>query len=249
LSYEFNQGETLSANFEDEPKKKLVIFGLEDFSEIAFEYFTYDSNYEVVAFTVHERYKIADSKNGIPVISFENISQILEPLDYHIFVAVTYQDMNRIRQNILKESKVLGFTPASYISSRAFIWPNAKIGEHVFIFEDNTIQPFTTIEDNVVLWSGNHIGHHSTICENAFITSHVVISGWVKVGINSFIGVNSTIANGVSIGKYNWINSNSHITQNTAGELFFTEPQTEGKVLNIPALNRALARKSNLRES
>ena len=31
--------------------KKFVIFGIEDFAEIAYEYFTWDSAYEVVAFS------------------------------------------------------------------------------------------------------------------------------------------------------------------------------------------------------
>ena len=51
-----------------------------------------------------------------------------------------------------------GYQPASYISSNAFVWSNAKIGDHCFIFENNTVQPFVEIGDNVILWSGNHIG-------------------------------------------------------------------------------------------
>ena len=35
--------------------RKLVIFGIEDFADIAYEYFTHDSEYEVVGFTVTKR--------------------------------------------------------------------------------------------------------------------------------------------------------------------------------------------------
>jgi UDP-3-O-[3-hydroxymyristoyl] glucosamine N-acyltransferase len=76
-----------------------------------------------------------------------------------------------------------------------------EIGEHCFIFEDNTVQPFVKVGNNVVLWSGNHIGHHSTIHDHNFISSHVVISGFVDVGESCFMGVNSTIGNNVNIGR------------------------------------------------
>ena len=41
--------------------KKLVIFGTGETADIAFEYFTHDSNYEVVAFTVEAAYKNEDN--------------------------------------------------------------------------------------------------------------------------------------------------------------------------------------------
>ena len=41
---------------ENEDKKKLVIVGAGEFAEIAYEYFTYDSDYEVVGFAVEKAY-------------------------------------------------------------------------------------------------------------------------------------------------------------------------------------------------
>ena len=79
-------------------------------------------------------------------------------------------------------------TPASYVSPRAFVWRNVKLGEHCFIFENNVLQPFVNIGDNVVLWSGNHIGHHSKIGDHCFVSSHVVVSGFCDIGANCFLG-------------------------------------------------------------
>ena len=75
------------------------------------------------------------------------------------------------------------------------------MGENCFIFEDNTIQPFTSIGNNVILWSGNHLGHHSRIDDHCFLASHVVVSGSVVVGERSFIGVNATLRDNIRIGK------------------------------------------------
>ncbi|WP_205800450.1 acetyltransferase [Methylomonas sp. Kb3] len=98
-------------------------------------------------------------------------------------------------------AKAKGYQLASYVSSRATILNEGRIGDNCFIFEDNTIQPYVTIGNNVTLWSGNHIGHHSTIKDHCFIASHVVISGGVEIGEQCFVGVNATIRDHIKIGE------------------------------------------------
>lgn len=204
-----------------EKNRKLVIVGDSAFAEIAYEYFTYDSRYEVVAFCVEAAYRKKDSLLGLPVDVFEDIQDRFVPGEHDVFVAIVYTQLNRLRARLANEAKAKGYRLASYVSRRAFVWKNVRLGEHVFIFEDNTVQPFVSIGNNVILWSGNHIGHHSTIDDNCFISSHVVISGFVTIGKNSFLGVNSTIANNVTIGDDNWIGPGLTIIKDTQiGSLF-----------------------------
>ena len=122
--------------------------------------------------------------------------------------------LNRTRERVAYNCKSKGYALASYISSRAFVWRNASIGENCFIFEDNTLQPFVKIQNNVILWSGNHIGHGSVIEDNCFISSHVVVSGYCHIGNNCFIGVNSTIGNHVKVGSHTWISPGAIIVNN-----------------------------------
>ncbi|MEZ2311136.1 acetyltransferase [Paraburkholderia sp. RCC_158] len=212
-------------------KKKLVIVGDSAFAEIAREYFDLDSGYEVVAHAVEQCYLQRPDVNGLPVVPFENLENIYSPADHSVYVAVTYTQLNRLRARLARAAKEKGYALASYVSSRAFVWRNAILGEHVFIFEDNTIQPFVSIGNNVVLWSGNHIGHHSVIRDNVFVSSQVVISGFCDVGANSFLGVNATLANNVTLGLDNWLGPNTAVMKNTdAGKLFKTEHATAAEV-------------------
>ena len=181
--------------------KKLIIVGDSAFAEIAYEYFTHDSEYEIVAFAVEEQYLKRDSLFGVPVVAFETLQDRFAPAEHSFFAANVYTQKNQLRTRLYLAAKEKGFTPASYISPHAFIWRNCKIGEHCFIFENNVVQPFVTIGDNVVLWSGNHIGHHSTIMDHCFVSSHVVVSGFCRVGRNCFMGVNATVANNINIGN------------------------------------------------
>jgi sugar O-acyltransferase (sialic acid O-acetyltransferase NeuD family) len=181
-------------------KHKLLIIGDSLFAEIAYEYFTHDSDYQVVAFSVEKEYLKRESLFGLPIIPFENVENIYESDEYSFFAANVYTQQNRLRTRLYQMAKLKGYSPASYVSSHAFVWRNVQIGEHCFIFENNVVQPFVRIGNNVVLWSGNHIGHHSVIKDHCFISSHVVISGVCQIGEYCFMGVNSTVANNITIG-------------------------------------------------
>lgn len=226
--------------------KKLIIFGTGDLAQIAYEYFTTDSNYEVVAFTVDREYIPAESDQrllGLPILPFDTIETLFHPHDHEIYVAMVYNNMNRDREAVCQHVWIKGYDLASYISSHAFVSPSAKIGEHCFIMEDNTIQPYAEIRKNCILWSGNHVGHHSIIGNNVFISSHVVISGHCEIGDNCFIGVNSTLANNTSIGKECWISHGSVISGDIPSNFMVKPtPNIEISPLNEEALARSLKR-------
>ena len=186
-------------------ERKLVIVGDSAFAEVACEYFAADSPYEVVGFAVEEAYRKRDELLGRPVVALETLARS-HPCETHdVYVAIVYTQLNRLRTRLMNVAKASGYRLASYVSRYAFVWPNAHIGEHCFIFENNVIQPFVTFGNNVVLWSGNHIGHHSQIGNNVFISSHVVISGFCAIGDNCFLGVNVAVGNNVIIGEDCWI--------------------------------------------
>jgi len=181
--------------------KKLLIIGSGEFAMIAYEYFTYDSDYEVVAFSVDREFIDSKTLYDKPVVAFEDLSQEFPPDIFDVFVAIPASGLNRLRTRFYEEVKGKGYKCATYISSRAFVWHNAKIGDNCFIFENNTVQPFVEIGNNVILWSGNHIGHRSVIGDNCFLSSHVVVSGYCRIENSCFIGVNTTINDRITIAR------------------------------------------------
>jgi len=179
----------------------LVIFGSHDIGQLAHYYFSNDSQYTVVAFTLDREYITDETFCGLPVIPFDELPKRFPPELFQLFIALGYSKINQIRKEKYMAAKALGYTLASYISSHATVLNQGRIGDNCFIFEDNTIQPFVTIGNNVTLWSGNHIGHHSTIHDHVFIASHVVISGNVIIGEQCFLGVNATLRDRINVGE------------------------------------------------
>lgn len=208
-------------------KKKLVIVGDSAFAEVAYECFTHDSAYEVVGFAVESAFLSKQELFDLPVVALETVEKNFSPADVEFYAALVYTQLNTLRTRLYQAMKDKGYRAASYVSSRAFVWHNVKLGEHCFVFEDNTLQPFVAIGNNVVLWSGNHIGHHSVIQDNCFISSHVVVSGFCNVGRNTFIGVNAALANNVNVAEDNWIGVGAAITQDTQPDQVFKSVQAE----------------------
>lgn len=179
--------------------KKLVIIGTGEFGEIAYEYFTYDSEYEVVAFAEERKFRSKNELYGLPVVDLENLEEMYLPKDFDVFVAVTYVKLNRVRRRLYHICKEKGYRCASYVSSRAFVWHNVEMGENTFIFENNTVQYHVKIGNNVILWSGNHVGHRTVIEDDCWLTSHDVISGFCHIKRGCFLGVNATVGDNVTI--------------------------------------------------
>jgi len=195
---------------------QVVIFGVQDFAELGHFYLTNDSEHEVVAFSVSEKYLPEDRRfHDLPVIPFEEVESIYPPDDCMFFAPMSPRKMNMLREDIYNQAKQKGYRLVSYVSSRATVFPGAEIGDNCFILEDNTLQPYTPIGNNVVLWSGNHIGHHSVIKDHVMFTSHVVLSGHCCVESHVFFGVNSTVRDGLTIAEGTMVAMGASITRNT----------------------------------
>lgn len=180
---------------------KVIIFGLQDYAELAHYYLEKDSPHSVVAFCVNRQYIPDDAEfRGLPVIAFEDVLHTHHPAEFSFFAPMSPKDMNRARESVFNHIRAKGYRMISYVSSKATTFDN-EIGENCFILEDNTLQPFTRIGNNVVLWSGNHIGHHGNIQDHVTMTSHVVMSGHCDIGAYSFLGVNATLRDGITLGE------------------------------------------------
>ncbi len=207
--------------------KNLVIFGTGEAAELAHYYFTTDSSHHVAAFTVDKAYVTRSEFCGMPVVSFEDVARFYPPDTHDLFVSIGYSKLNEIRKRKYLEAKAMGYRMASYVSSRASVMNDGRVGENCFILEDNTVQPFVRIGHNVTLWSGNHIGHHSVVGDHTFIASHAVISGNVEIGAQCFIGVNAALRDGIKIGERCVIGAGALLLADAAAEGVYLGQATE----------------------
>jgi sugar O-acyltransferase (sialic acid O-acetyltransferase NeuD family) len=201
--------------------RPLVLIGAGEFAQIACEYFEHDSDYDVVAFSVEQAYLTQPTLADRPVVPYEALETHYPPGDVEVFVAIPASGLNRLRTRFHLDAKRKGYRFATYVSSHAFVWRNAEVGENSFIFEGNVIQPFVSIGNNCVLWSGNHVGHRTVVRDNVFVASHAVISGYCEIGESSFIGVNATFNDHVKVARDNVIGAGALVTRDTEAGLVY----------------------------
>jgi sugar O-acyltransferase (sialic acid O-acetyltransferase NeuD family) len=211
----------------------LVIFGIGEFARIACRYFESDSDHEVVAFTVHERFIDEPTLQGHQIVPFEQLEERFPPDAVAMFVAIGFSRVNQTRADIYGACKGKGYELVSFVSSHAWHLDDLDIGDNVFIFESNVIQPFVSIGSNTVLWSGNTIAHDVTIGSHVFIATCAAVSGNVTIGDYCFVGVNATFRDAITVAPRCVIGAGALVMDDTE----------EGDVLRVPG-TKPLERKS-----
>ena len=143
--------------------KKLIIFGTSTVAEVAYYYFSTDTDLKIAAFTVDADFLDQKTFLDKPVVPFETLSREYPPTDYLLFIAVGYQKLNRFRQDRFETAKNLNYEMPSYISSRSVIAENVSIGQNCFILENQTIQPFCRIGPALLGSGPRHLRNTSRV--------------------------------------------------------------------------------------
>ena len=190
--------------------KKLIIYGIGRFAEYVGYVFENDSDYEVVAFCIEEKYLESKSFNDKPLLKFESLDSSYPPDQYSLFIAV---GNNEIRKKIFKQSVFKGYNLASYISSKSKFWDNLVAGTNVFIDEGCVLQPFISISDNSILFTSS-LGHHTQIGKHSLLSGSKT-GGNVIIGENCYIGLNASIKQNIKIGDNTIVGMNCAIERDT----------------------------------
>jgi sugar O-acyltransferase (sialic acid O-acetyltransferase NeuD family) len=207
--------------------KKVILFGNSIYAESVYFYLTFDSSFEVAAFTVDRGYINEDTLCGLPVVPFEQVESIFPPGEHDMFLALSFQQLNRLREEKCYQARSKGYELITYISSKSTTWPELIIGDNCLVSENASISPRVKIGNNVTIGPNVVIGHHVEIKDHCFISAGAVILGGVKVGPYCLIGANSTINEGVSIAGDCLIGSGATITNDTREKGVYLCPSPE----------------------
>jgi sugar O-acyltransferase (sialic acid O-acetyltransferase NeuD family) len=195
-------------------KRKLYVFGAQNFAEVAYYLFTTDGDYELAGFTVDGAYMRETTFNGLPVIPFEELSRTMDKERDEIFVAIGVAKINSVRAQKVADLQAQGFRIASFVSSRAQVprgfeaLPNTMIMDHV------NMHPLVRVGANSILWSNTWLALKVHIGDNCWVTSAVMGDSSV-LGDFTFVGINATIAPFVKVGKQNLIGAGAVVQHDT----------------------------------
>lgn len=193
----------------------VVLFGADTFASLAWFCLTHDSPYHVRAFTVDAAYLTATHHEGLPVVSFEQLTGLYPPGTVRLLLPLGYHAINGLRRERYQQAKAMGYQFISYVSSRASTWPDLQVGENSLIYENAIIQPFSSIGSNVIIRSGAHISHHCEVADHAFVAAGVTLGGNVRVGEQAFIGLGAVVRDGLHIAERSFIGAGAVVLKDT----------------------------------
>ncbi len=206
--------------------QKLIIFGDGKISDVISYYIDKYTKYEIEAYTVDDKYVKKNNFRGKKLVPFSNIEKYYSPLKYKVFVAIGYQNLNKLREDKCREVEEKGYKLFSYIGKTNGISRDLVYKDNCFVMDGALIHPNVEIGKNVFIWSGALVGHHSIIGNNSWLTSSCNISGDVIVGKNCFFALNASIGNSLKIGQYCFFGVNSLITKCVEDNSVFIESST-----------------------
>jgi sugar O-acyltransferase (sialic acid O-acetyltransferase NeuD family) len=208
----------------------VVIFGLGPFASLLWYVLGHDSPHRVVAFTADRAYCTEPSLHGLPVLPFDDLEAGFPPGQVHLLLALGGRYVNRLRAARFQEARMRGYGFASYISSRALVWPDLQVGEGCLLFEGCMVHPFARLGSNCVLRSGSHVSHHAVVGDHCFLAAHSVLAGGASLGQRCFLGLNSSVRDGVAVAERCLVAAGAAVTADT------TE---NGVYMGVPARRQA----------
>lgn len=207
--------------------RKLVQFGIGKIGQVVSHHFSTDSDYQLAAYAVDPAFVPADGQFGdLPVVGFDEVERRFPPSQHDMFIAVGYQQLNRLRAARYDEARRKGYRLATYISSQNKHVLREQVGENCFVMSGEPLQPHARIGDNCFVWTNALIGHHSIVGDHGWITSGVVIGGNCRMGDYCFLGLGATIGHEVNVGSHCLIGAGALIAKDAPDHSVYIEAET-----------------------
>ena len=193
--------------------KKLVIFGNSSMAKLSHYYFSRDSDYSVVAFTVDGRYNDKGPMCGLEVLDFEGIEENHPPSDCDMFIAIGPSRMNAVREEKFLGAKKKGYRLASYVSPRSIC--GSKVGENSFVADLVVIAPFVTLGDDNYFYDGVICSNDAVIGHHCYFAPRAYVGSLCEVRDNSILGAGSVLKSGVVVARQTLVGAAAYISANT----------------------------------
>lgn len=205
--------------------KKVIIFGTNNYTDIFYHYLMNDERYEVVAYTVNEKYIESEIRNGIPVVPFETIEKEYSVDEHEILVSVGYTQMNERRKNVFFDVKKKGYNVFTYIHPRAIVLSD-QIGEGCLIMAGANIEYGCKIGISNIINPNVLISHNAEIGDFNFFAGSSSMAGNCVVENHCMIGMNSTIRHELKIASYSLIGAGAYVNFNTEEDGVYVPART-----------------------
>lgn len=186
-----------------------IIIGSGGHAKVIVDILNSSREYTVIGFTDPHR---KGTIMNLPILGDDSIlNELLDKGVSHAFVAL---GDNRIRLQIGKRVRDMGYHLINAISPDAFLSDSVRIGVGVAIMPGVIVNAETTISDLSILNTGATIDHDCTIGKSSHIAPGCHLAGCVSIAEGVFLGVGTNIIPEICIGEWTIIGAGSTVINN-----------------------------------
>ena len=151
---------------------------------------------------------VALSQNQVSEEFFFN--SIDERKKHDIYIGI---GQNYTRYKIFNHLKKLDVTISTFISSNAYVSPDATIGEGAVLCSGSVIGAKARVGSNTIVNTLSSLDHDCFLGDHSHITAGVTIGGTVKIGKNCFFGSKTAVLPNITIGDEVYVMAGSIVTR------------------------------------
>lgn len=208
--------------------RKLVVFGVGPFAEMAAHYFESAGGYKVVAYAAHEKFMPPSWHGPRPLHMFESLPAHFPPAEHEVFIALEHARQNMARAEIAAEAKAMGYRLASFISPTASIATNVAFGEHCFVMEQVVVQYGSCFAENNILGAKSFFGQACQIGAHNYFGAAFFADRSVVIGSHSVFESHVRVAASVQVHDWTFVKAFQDIASS------ITEPTIIHSALRAP---------------
>ena len=192
--------------------RNLVILGGGGHAKVVIENLESEGYYSICGYTVTNGEAGRQPLLGYPFLGGDDIlPRLLDSGVRWAFVAI---GDNAARMRCLERVRVLGFSIANAVSSRACVSKRATLGAGVAIMPGAVVNVETRIGDGVIVNTNAGIDHDCEIGDHCHIAPGAAIAGSVKIDTGAFLGIGCRVLPGVRVGSWSVVGGGAVVTSN-----------------------------------
>ena len=189
---------------------KIIIFGAGGHARSCIDVIMDNNKFVIAGFLDNKKSNFGKFKY---LGSDKDIFRIKKKYNY-AFIAIGQIKNNSTRINLFNKLLGVGYKFPSFISKKAIVSKETKIGDGTIIMHGAIVNSGAKIGKNSIINSGVIIEHDSQIGDHCHLAPGSIVNGQTLIGNGTFVGSGAVIRENIKVGKNCIISANCFVKKN-----------------------------------